>query len=315
MRLHHLAVHSLLSLALAACATEVDGDDPNPYDPADEEEPPLVELPALVLTSPIPQRAGAWWGDVKTPQQNQVWGEILNSTPGKNLTAPFTYQWKCSLPRFDGSPQTLQLRRTSFSVNSTIQKEWSYPTPDTVYSYTLDPAKYSSGWVEIRIRCHGRETSGSETGNDTAITAGFPVQIRGGTSTSQNHSGTDYLDTHGWYSRGVDYVYATFLNLSQLVGVSQSGIIALKLKARVSGDTYLDHFMVKIDGVIATMSDGKPAEFFGSTGDRTIYIDTHRLTNGVHVFAMHAHGIEKSDSEQPGKQLAAQSEIRVTVQN
>lgn len=306
-----------LSVLAGGCiSTEVEGEEEVPYDPADEEAPPPFEPQAVVLTAPIVQRAGAWWGDVSKPLVDQVWGEVINATPGKNLTSPFTFQWKCQLPVFPGNEQTLKLTSTSFSINSDVKQSWSNPAQNQLYSFTLDPAKYSSGWVEIRIRCKGTETVGVETGEVTAITIGFPLQLRGGTSSSQNHSGTNYVDTHGWYDRGVDYVYATILNVSDLVGQPLSGTVALKLKARTSGDTTLDHFMVKIDGVIARQaSNNVPAEFFGTTGDRTIYIDTRQLSNGPHVLAMHSHGLERSGSEQPGRQLASQSEVTINVQN
>lgn len=302
----------LLTIAtLAACNAQIEDE----YDPADEEQIAETQQSATVLTAPIPMRSGAWWGDTATPLINQVWGEVLNATPGRNFTAPFTFQWTCSLPKFTGFAQTLKLTTGSFSVDSSVQKSVSNPTPGAVLSYTLDPAKYSAGWHEIRIRCKGTETVGSETGEVTAITAGFPVQLRGGTTNYQNHSGTNYVDTHGWYDRGVEYVYATILNISDIVGRPQSGVIALDLRARRSGDTTLDHFMVKVDDQIALMSNGLPAEFFGSTDRRTIYLDTRRWANGTHKLAMHSHGLETSSSEQPGKQLASQVEVTITISN
>lgn len=314
-----------LPLVFGACAPEASSPPPDepleaddedvPFDPADEEPEVPPTLIAIPLTQPVPMRSGAWWGSVATPLENQVWGEIVNATPGKNLTAPYTYRWKCTLPAFPYVRQSLRLSSTSFSVDSRVVRSFSSPTAGAEYSYTIDPAAHGAGWHEIRIRCKAKETTGPETGLVTAITAGFPLQLRGGTSSFQNHSGVDYLDTHGWYDRGVGYAYATFLDVSTLVGKPQSGTISLRLKARVSGDTTLDHFMLKIDGQIATLADGRPAEFHGSTGDRTISIDTRRLSNGAHTFAMHSHGLEKSTSEDPGKQLAAQIELQVVVQN
>lgn len=262
------------------------GTEDEDYDPADEEAVSATQQAATVLNTPVPMRSGAWWGDTKTPLVNQVWGEVLNATPGKNLTAPFTFQWKCDVPKFDGFTQTLKLTTGSFSIDSTVVKSFSNPAPGAVLSYTLDPSQFSAGWHEIRVRCKAKETTGAETDEITAITAGFPLQLRGGAATNQNHSGTNYVDTHGWYSRGLDYVYATILNISDIVGRTQSGVIALDLKARTSGDTKLDHFMVKVDDKIAVMTDGVPAEFFGATDHRTIYLDTKRWANGPHKLAM-----------------------------
>jgi hypothetical protein len=308
----------LLALALVTatggCAAQLGTEDEH-YDPADEEAVGETQQAATVLGAPIPMRSGAWWGDTKTPLINQVWGEIVNATPGKNLTAPFTYQWTCNVPKLDANPQTLKLTSGSISVDSTVVKSVSNPAPGAVMSFSLDPAKYSAGWHEIRIRCKGTETVGAESGEVTAITAGFPLQLRGGTATNQNHSGTNYVDTHGWYSRGLDYVYATILNISDIVGRPQTGVIALDLKARTSGDTKLDHFMVKVDDRVAVMTNGMPAEFFGATDRRTIYLDTTRWPNGAHRLAMHSHGLEISSSEMPGKQLAAQVEVTIQIQN
>ena len=305
---------SLVVVLTCGCMVEVESFE-EPYDPADEEDGSGVETSAVTLSQAISQRSGSWWGDVATPKNNQVWGELLNSIPGRNLTAPYTFNWKCELPRFDGATQTLALSSTSFSLNSSVLKSWSSPTAGSTYSFTLDPTKYPAGWHEIRIRCKGKETVGPETGKVTAITIGLPVQLRGGTSTNQNHSGTNYVDTHGWYDRGVGYTYATILNISEVVGQPLSGTASIKLKARVSGDTVLDHFMLKIDDQIVTLSDGRPAEFHGTTGDRTLQFDTRRYANGTHRLAMHSHGLEDSSSEQPGKQLASQVEVTIRIQN
>jgi hypothetical protein len=300
--------------ATGGCEVTVGSEDEH-YDPADEEAPGLTQIAAIALDTPIPMRSGAWWGDTKTPLINQVWGEVTNATPGKNLTAPYTYQWNCAVPKLDGFSQTLKLTTASFSIDSTVVKSVSNPVPGATQTFTLDPAKYGAGWHEIRIRCKGKETVGGETGEVTAITAGFPVQLRGGTGTYQNHSGTNYVDTHGWYSRGIDYVYATILNISDIVGRPQTGVIALDLKARTSGDTKLDHFMVKVDDRVAVMTNGMPAEFFGATDRRTIYLDTKRWPNGMHRLAMHSHGLEIASSEEPGMQLAAQIEVFIQIQN
>jgi hypothetical protein len=305
----------LLCVLLTACGSQLDiTEDDETYALLPDDEVSSGEQ-HLAVNAPLKQRAGAWWGDTKTPLNNQVWGEVLNAIPGKNITAPYTFQWTCNVPTLAGGTQTLKLTTGSFSVNSDIKKAVSNPLPGQVLSYTLDPASLPAGWIEVRIRCKGTETTGTEKGQVTAITAGFPLQIKGGTAMGQNHSNTDYVDTHGWYSRGVDYVYATVLNVSSLVNAPQKGVMTLKLRARTSGDTTLDHFMIKVDGQIAKSPDLQPLEFFGTTGDRTVYIDTKTLANGPHVLAMHSHGLEKSGSEQPGKQLAAQSEVTFTVQN
>jgi hypothetical protein len=311
-----VTTYAFALIAATGCTSTVGmpGTEDEHYDPADEDEPGIVSLPAIALSAPIPMRSGAWWGDTKTPLINQVWGEVQNATPGRNLTAPFTYQWSCAVPKLDGNQQTLRLSSGSFSVDSAVQKSFSNPTPGATLSYTLDPAKYPAGWHEIRIRCKATETAGAETGEVTAITAGFPIQIRGGT-TSSVHTGSNFVDTHGWYDRGVDYVYATINNISEVVGKPQSGVIALDLRARRSGDTTLDHFMVKIDDKVAPMSNGLPAEFAGTTEKRTILIDTKRWPNGPHRLAMHSHGLEIGGSEAPGKQLAAQIEVTINIQN
>jgi hypothetical protein len=304
-------------LLVAACtgplADAGDGDEDD-FDPAERGGPMLGETSqALTLPSPIKMRSGSWWGDVATPLVNQLWGEVADATPGKSITGPQTFHWSCNLPKFDGFGQTLKLTSANFSFDSDVQQSFS-ASPGQVLSYTLDPSKYTAGWHEVRIRCKAAETTGSETGKVTAITAGFPVQIKGGTSIA-NHSGTNFVDTHGWYDRGVDYAYATILNISEVVGKPLSGVIALKLTARVSGDTTLDHFMVKIDGVIAKSPDGVPIEFHGTTKERTVYIDTRTLANGTHTLAMHSHGLETASSEKPGKQIASQIEVTIDVRN
>ena len=320
LRLAAVALACPCLFLLASCSADVGSGGTD--DAIADDDNPAADMvgsssEGLTLTTPIPMRSGAWWGDVSTPLVNQLWGDVLNAVPEKNITEPYTFKWTCNLPAFAGFSQTLKLSHAMFQFNGGTLMNVNNPLPGATQSYTLDPAAFPAGWGEVRIRCHAKETQGPNAGNTTAITAGFAVQIRGGTGNLSwgPHSGKDYVDTHGWYDRGVGYVYATIRNVSDLVGKSLSGVVALDLKASVSGDTVLDHFMVKLDGTVAKMADGAPAEFHGTTGTRTIYIDTRGLPNGTHTLAMHCHGLETASSEQPGKQLAAQVEVSIDVRN
>lgn len=258
----------------------------------------------------IDQKAGAWWGDVSAPDVNQVWVEVYNATPAKDLTAPFEYRWACHLPAGTGQTETLDY--TVLQVNSTDVHVISHPTPDTQYAYTLDPASFTGG-DELRIRCVAHETVGPNTGQQTGVTAGFPVTMRGDSSGDvwQHHNLTSYADSHGWYSRGVEYDYAILDNAAALANAPVSGTINVEMHGFARfGNTVQDHHRVLIDG-------NQVAEFHGTTEARTVPVDTRILSNGPHVLAVHSHALEVAGlpDAQPGKQIAGQVEITITVAN
>lgn len=205
---------------------------------------------------------------------------------------------------------------TVIQVNSTDVAVTGHPAPEQQMSYTLDPSKYAAARDEIRIRCVAHNTAaGIDQGQQTGVTAGFPVQIRSGTGGDvwQHHNLTGYVDAHGWYSRGVQYDYAIFDNAAALTSHPLSGIVNVNMHGFARfGATVQDHHRILVDGV-------QVAEFHGTTESRTVALDTRKLTNGTHTLAIHSHAVEVNDpnrsDEQPGKQIAGQVEVTITVQN
>ncbi len=267
-------------------------------------------LPRADAVQTVNQRAGAWWGDVNTPLKNQVWVEAFDATPAKNLTGPRTYHWTCQLPSFPGFPNTERLLYSVIQKNSSNLKTWSNPTPGQQFSYTLDPGS-SHDRIEVRIRCVARETQGPNTGHETGATLGFPVQLNGGTGGDvwQHHNLNRYTDAHGWYDRGVEYEYAIWKNAADLAYSPVRGTIPIELQTeRNFGDTVQAHAKVSVDGVTK-------AEWSGTAALHTVWIDTTKLSNGPHVFAVHGHALETQASEQPGMQIAGEVSLRLNVQN
>lgn len=262
-------------------------------------------------TAGIAQHAGAWWGDPNTPNVNQVWVDVANATPDKNLTSPYTYRWSCRLPKYAGAGQTLALDYTVIQVNSTDVHVVGHPNAGTQYSWTIDPAKYAAAGDEIRIRCVAHETTGPNVGHQTGVTAGFPIRMQGGSGGDvwQHHNQTGYLDAHGWYDRGVEYDYAIFDNAVDLTSRTLSGTVNVRMHGfRRFGDTVQAHHRVQVDGKTI-------AEFHDSNETRTIALDTRKLTDGLHTLAVHSHALETGASEQPGKQIAGEVQVTIRVQN
>jgi hypothetical protein len=262
-------------------------------------------------TGRVDQRAGAWWGDVNTPHQNQVWVEVFDAAPGASLEKPTTFHWTCHLPKFTDAPQTERLDYSALQVNSQDLRVVGHPAPDQQMAYTLTPAAFGPDEVEVRVRCVAHETIGPNAGHQTGATAGFPVKLNGGTGGDvwNHHNDHAYLDAHGWYDRGVEYEYANFVNAVALMRSAQHGNIPIVMHGQVAfGRTVEDHLRFLVDGKTV-------AEWMGPTTDRTYQLDTRRLANGVHTFAVHSHGLETTRSGQPGKQIAGQVEVLVRVQN
>jgi hypothetical protein len=333
---------SLLCITLAAGLTGCEAVDPRTV--AEDEHGVHLDIAAdvdehsesesaLIAPNPVRFASGSWWGNTQTPLVNQLWGEIINGNPGKNISDPYTYRWKCHLPKFDGFRQTLTLRRAILQVDDQNVKVFDNPAPGAEVSYTLNPDNFASGWHEIRIRCVARETvdTDRELGEETAITAGIPVQFNSGTGSSGAHHGMkNYLDTHGWYSRGVGYVYARVVNIGDVVGQTLKGTVNLDVRSAQLGDTQLHHFRVTVAKLSGDWTSGQLSspvilgEFTThgnrSTSDfsyenRVIALDTTKFADGTYVLAMHSHGLEESGSEAPGKQVASEFRVLIRIDN
>lgn len=273
-------------------------------EPIDDEQ-----LPAGV-SQPVRIRMGAWWGDVKTPLNNQIWVDCRNCVPGVNVTGKLTLSWSCELPKFSGAEQTLgSLTSQGGATESGVGFSRFSTTAGTLNSRTLDFSGAAPGWYEARIRCQAKETTGVDAGNTIFSTVAFPIQVKGGTATHSGHGNPgNGTHNHAWYDRGIDYVYNGFANVPALVDAPLKGSVSIPLTASASGDSHLDHFKLMVDDVVVT-------EFFGTGtgGKRTITLDTTKLSNGSHKLQYHAHAI--SDGYRAGQQLASQAELFISVQN
>jgi hypothetical protein len=297
----------LAALSSAACRLNFDpneedgdGDSANYADSLDANN-------VVARQSGVGMRSGAWWGDINANDTNQIWADVLDAIPGADLYEPFTFHFGCALPQSAAFKSTV-LDSASIQLDGTTLRTIDNPDATETFEYTLDPAQHQAGWHEIRIRCKAQETAGTETDQVTAATAGFPIRLRGGTSSYLTHGGgQDFVDTHGWYSRGVGYVYVTILDVVELAK-KQSGVIQLELDTRTSGDTVLDQLVVYVD-------DRVISDLAGPTERHTIDLDTTVLTNGTHELTIRARALETAFSERPGQQLAAQVELSFDVAN
>jgi hypothetical protein len=318
---------ALASALVAGCAISSNEEETDPA-PIDTSAQPLGTAP-IVIGAPARwapmQRGGAWWGNVSTPLVNQVWGDVLNPTPDREVTTAIRYRWACRLPRFGGQRQSLEVASAQFHVDDKLLGFIKGPPVDAELSFVFDPARYRTllapGIHEIRIRCIAAETTGPQVGERTGVSVSFPVRLYGGTAPSQESHGTNVLDNHAWYSEGNAYVYASVRNARAVYAKTLSGMTTLELHAGKAGSEFVvDHFMLKIDGIIPTVRfvDGafwnRPAEFFGEKSVRQVEVDTRSLCNGRHVLAMHAHGIDVNPPN-AGRQLASQVEIPFFTSN
>jgi hypothetical protein len=287
------------------CACVGAGDSSDDLDDADTYESALV--------TPIQQQSGAWWNHVDDPTVNQLWAKVDGVTPDAHVKGSVSFQLTCTVPpSMSLKPDTLDAAHLSLlgQVDSTNVVVISNVPSGSARTITIPTTQFADGWHEIRIRCKAKETLATEAGKVTAITNGFPLYFENGKAigSGQNH-GTNYVDAHGWYDTdpatgdAINYVYAQLKNVHSLIDAPLKGTVSVSGRAWNSGATTIDHFAVKIDGIVI-------AQFAGTTQTRTISLDTTKLSNGAHTLSMHSHGMAAS-----GKQLAAEAKVPITISN
>jgi hypothetical protein len=291
----------LVAITLIGCGAEQDESSHDEYGES--------ELPAGV-SKPIRIRSGVWWGDVATPNNNQLWVDCRDCTPGVNVTSKLTLTWSCELPKLSGATQTLgSLTSQGGATESGVGFDRFSATAGQLYSRTLDFTNAAPGWYEARIRCQAKETTGVDAGNTIFSTVAFPIQVKGGTSTHSGHGNPGAgTHNHAWYDEDVGYVYNGFKAVPPLVDAPLKGSVTIPLSASATGDAAMHHWRILADDVVLKEIFG------GSTGGTTSYVlDTTKLSNGSHKLQFHSHAL--STGYRAGQQLASQVELFVQVQN
>lgn len=283
-------------------------------------------------------QGGAWWGDVATPLNNQLWTVMLNPTPDIKLTSPVTYRFGCRLPVFPEGTNTLWLDSISLQVDGNLNSiKVKNPKPDTEYLLTISPNDFKAGWHELSFKCTALDQAeGPEQGNMTVSRVSFGVAF--GTPKTKRvrvHNVNNYLDVHGWYgarnsrsNKNIGYQISLLREQSAVYNKELSGNVIFKIQAnnRDTGNvkTQMEHIKLLIDGVVPmaaavnAMALEGPAEWEndldGSALDKLedwdITIDTTQFCNGRHWLAVHSHKVEVRGAEAvPGMQLATQTEV------
>lgn len=306
----------VLLVALNGCGSQINA--PRQADLPNEDADTVVHgtdgIDAFQLTSPvevspgsgITQRAGAWWGDVSTPTMNQVWVQAEGVTPDGRVSGDLSWAVTGQLP----SPTTMTLYSLIAQVDSKDVMKINDVKPGETRILTIPTKDFPDGWHEIRIRAKAQETIGPGAGKVTAVTNGHPIYFANGNAigTGQN-TGTNYVDSHAWYDidtatgKKIGYVYAQLRNVHSLIDAPLSGTVAVSGRVRKSGETRIDHWMVKVDNLPIFQSHGP-------TETQSISLDTTQFPNGPHLLSFHGHGLGAS-----GKQLAAQVDVQIVIQN
>jgi hypothetical protein len=255
--------------------------------------------------------AGAWWGDVATPDINQLWAHVDGITPDATVSGIINLRLTCSTPQ----PTTLALRGIVVQVDGanvvTIYNAAAQALEGTPRVYSVDTRKFSDGWHELRARCYSMETkAGPDHGHLTQVTNGHQVNFKNGRPFVNNMAVREgMVDSHAWYDNDsktgqfIGYVYAQIFNVHQLINGTLSGLVPITARVMTAGGAVVDHWAIKVDG-------NTLVEFHGSDQVHPYTLDTRKLTNGQHTFAFHGHGLAKS-----GKQLAGEVHVIITVRN
>ena len=273
----------------------------------------LALAATAAAAAPISQKSGAWWGDLATPTNNQVWMQADFVQPDATVAGTISFPITCTLPQ----PTTLKLSGITIQVDgNNIVGQNLYGTSAAAYlgrarTVLVDTTKFLDGWHELRARCYAAETAaGPALGHETQVTNGHQLYFKNGNAVIDSHAVTPgILDSHAWYDKDaatgdtINYVYVQLMNGKQLVAAPLTGIVGVTGRVSNAGATTIDHWVVKVDGQAVV-------ELHGTQQLRTYDLDTRMFTNGAHELAMHGHGVARS-----GKQLAAEVRVPIVIAN
>lgn len=274
----------------------------------------LIALFAVAASAaPISQKSGAWWGDLTTPNNNQLWMQADFVQPDATVAGTISFPITCTVPQ----PTTLKLTGIVIQVDgNNIVGQNLYGTNAAAFmgrarTVLVDTSKFIDGWHELRARCYAAETAaGLEHGRETQVTNGHQLYFKNGNAMTDSHAVTPgILDSHAWYDKdaatgdAINYVYVQLVNGKQLISAPLSGIVPITGRVTNAGTTTIDHWVVKMDGKAVV-------ELHGTQQLRTYNLDTRAFANGAHELGFHGHGVARS-----GKQLAAEVRVPITIVN